>query len=71
MTTMNAAELEAEFTRLTEFATTDDRRRKCIALVRLEELQGRAMDLSGAEPLIERIVSLRRSIKAALTIAVR
>ena len=69
MTTMNAAQLEAEFRRLADDWSNLTRRRKGITLARLEELEGRAMGMAGEEPLIAKIKELRGEIKYSLSSA--
>ncbi|WP_111766189.1 hypothetical protein [Nakamurella deserti] len=63
---MNTADVEAELHRIRAFADTDNRRRQCMAMVRLDELHSQAVDLAAQQSLINRIVSLRREIKATL-----
>lgn len=66
MTAMNTADVEAELHRITAFADTENRRRKCMAMVRLDELHSQAMDVAAQQGLVNRIVALRREIKASL-----
>ena len=66
MTAMNTADVEAELYRIRAFADTDNRRRKCMAMVRLDELHSQAVDVAAQQSLINRIVALRREIKASL-----
>ena len=66
MTAMNTADVEAELHRIRAFADTDNRRRQCMAMVRLDELHSQAIDVAAQQSLINRIVSLRREIKASL-----
>jgi hypothetical protein len=66
MTAMNTADVEAELHRIRAFADTDNRRRKCMAMVRLDELHSQAIDVEAQQSLINRIVSLRREIKSSL-----
>jgi hypothetical protein len=66
MTAMNTADVEAELHRIRAFADTENRRRQCMAMVRLDELHSQAVDLAAQQSLINRIVSLRREIKATL-----
>ncbi len=66
MTAMNTADVEAELSRITAFADTDNRRRKCMAMVRLDELHSQAMDVAAQPGLVNRITALRREIKASL-----
>lgn len=66
MTAMNTADVEAELHRIRAFADTENRRRQCMAMVRLDELHSQAVDLAAQQSLINRIVSLRREIKSTL-----
>jgi hypothetical protein len=68
MTIYSAADLKAEYDRLSYNWKGLSRHRKGITLARLEELEERLLDLGGQDGLIARVKYLRQQIKFALSV---